>query len=59
MKPWRAAVLFIHRIGWVPVDEVSLYLRVASSHSTEALRFLADAIDRLKFDVPIWMRSQK
>ncbi len=49
-----AAVVFIHRTGWVPVGEASLYIRVASSHRAEALRFLAEAIDRLKQDVPIW-----
>jgi molybdopterin synthase catalytic subunit len=54
-----AAVLFIHRTGWVPVGEASLYIRVASSHRAEALRFLADSIDRLKLDVPIWKRTQK
>lgn len=52
-----AAVIFIHRTGWVPVGEASLYLRVAGSHRAEALRFLADAIDRLKLDVPIWKRA--
>jgi molybdopterin synthase catalytic subunit len=52
-----ATVLFIHRIGWVPVGEASLYLRVASSHRAGALRLLTDSIDRLKLDVPIWKRS--
>lgn len=51
-----AAVCFIHRLGWVPVGESSLYVRVLSAHRGEALRFLADAIDRLKLDVPIWKR---
>lgn len=51
------AVHFIHRLGWVPVGEASLYLKVMSSHRAEALRFLADAIDRLKLDVPIWKTS--
>jgi len=49
-----AAVIFIHRLGWVPVGEASLFVRVMSSHRGEALRFLADAIDRMKADVPIW-----
>lgn len=48
------AVYFIHRLGWVPVGQASLYLRVLSSHRAEALRYLADSIDRLKLDVPIW-----
>jgi len=49
-------VEFIHRLGWVPVGEASLYIRVLSSHRAEGLRFLADSIDRLKQDVPIWKR---
>lgn len=49
-------VEFIHRVGWVPVGEASLYIRVLSSHRAEGLRFLADSIDRLKLDVPIWKR---
>jgi molybdopterin synthase catalytic subunit len=52
------AILFIHRLGWVPVGEASLYVRVLSAHRGEGLRFLADAIDRLKKDVPIWKRSR-
>jgi molybdopterin synthase catalytic subunit len=51
------AVYFIHRTGWVPVGEASLHIRVLSSHRAEALRFLADSIDRLKLDVPIWKRT--
>ncbi len=50
------AVEFIHRLGWVPVGEASLYIRVLSSHRVEGLKFLADSIDRLKQDVPIWKR---
>jgi len=53
-----AAVCFIHRTGWVPVGEASLYIRVASSHRAEALRFLGDTIDRLKLDVPIWKHNK-
>lgn len=52
-----AAVHFIHRTGWVRVGEASLFIRVLSAHRGEALAFLADAIDRLKLDVPIWKRS--
>ena len=49
-----AAVHFIHRVGWVPVGEASLFIRVLSAHRGEALALLAAAIDRLKQDVPIW-----
>ena len=51
------AVVFIHRLGWVPVGEASLFLRILARHRGEALRFCADAIDRLKQDVPIWKRA--
>lgn len=51
------AVTFIHRLGWVPVGEASLYIRVLSAHRGEGLAFLAAAIDRLKQDVPIWKRA--
>ncbi|MBC7979408.1 MAG: molybdenum cofactor biosynthesis protein MoaE [Armatimonadetes bacterium] len=53
------AVEFIHRLGWVPVGEASLYIRVCSAHRGEGLGFLAAAIDRLKLDVPIWKRVGK
>ncbi len=51
-----AAVLFIHRTGWVPVGEASMFLRVLASHRKEALAFMDGAIDRLKQDVPVWKR---
>ena len=53
-----AGVVFIHRLGWVPVGEASLFVRVLAAHRGEALRFLADAIDRMKADVPIWKRAR-
>ena len=53
------SVHFIHRTGWVPVGEASLYICVMSAHRGEALRFLADSIDRLKRDVPIWKRTTR
>lgn len=49
-----AAIHFIHRVGWVPVGEASLYIRVLSAHRGEGLAFLAATVDRLKQDVPIW-----
>ncbi len=54
-----AVVLFIHRTGWVPVGEASLFLRVLSSHRKEALAFLGESIDRLKQDVPIWKSTTR
>ena len=48
------AAWFIHRLGWVPVGEVSLYIRVLASHRESAFRFCMALIDLLKKDVPIW-----
>ena len=48
------SVHFVHRLGWVPVEEASLFVRVLSAHRGDALGFLGDLIDRLKRDVPIW-----
>jgi molybdopterin synthase catalytic subunit len=50
------AVSFIHRLGWVPVGEASLFIRVLAAHRGPALDFCAQAIDRMKADVPIWKR---
>ena len=49
-----AAVVFIHRLGWVPVGEASLFIRVLSAHRGEALQLLDALVNRLKQDVPIW-----
>ena len=51
-----AAVCFIHRLGWVPVGEASLFIRVLAAHRREALNFLSLAVDQMKADVPIWKR---
>jgi molybdopterin synthase catalytic subunit len=53
-----ASILFIHRLGWVPVGEASMFLRVLAAHRGEALAFCGKAIDRLKQDVPIWKRAE-
>jgi molybdopterin synthase catalytic subunit len=48
------AVWFIHRLGWVPTGETSLYIRVHAPHRKPAFRLCMDLIDLLKKDVPIW-----
>lgn len=47
-------MLVVHRIGFVPVGEPSLLVRVLSPHRGEALRACAEFIDELKTWVPIW-----
>jgi molybdopterin synthase catalytic subunit len=53
-----AAITFIHRLGWVPTGEASLFVRVLAAHRGPALCFLGEAIDRMKADVPIWKRAE-
>ena len=53
-----ASVTFIHRLGWVPTGEASLFVRVLAAHRGPALRFVAEAIDRMKADAPIWKMTK-
>lgn len=49
-------VIIRHSRGRVPVGACSFRLVVTSPHRAEALRAVAEFIDRLKQDVPIWKR---
>lgn len=51
------AVWFIHRLGFVPVGEASLYIRIVSRHRQASLAFMAELIDRLKAEVPVWKQT--
>jgi molybdopterin synthase catalytic subunit len=53
------AVDVIHRIGFIPVGESSILVRVASPHRQEAIAFLAEFMNRLKEDVPIWKKASQ
>ncbi|MDE3069067.1 MAG: molybdenum cofactor biosynthesis protein MoaE [Verrucomicrobiota bacterium] len=50
------AARVIHRLGVIPVGATAIYVGVASPHRGEALGLLAEFMDRLKQDVPIWKR---
>lgn len=50
------AAAIIHRVGIIPVGETAIYAGVASSHRAEAIALLAEFMDKLKQDVPIWKR---
>jgi len=56
--PCRAAKV-IHRVGTIPVGETAIYVGVASLHRGEAIALLAEFMDRLKQDVPIWKRRAR
>lgn len=45
-----------HSRGRVAVGECSFRLVVTAAHRAEALRAMAEFIDRMKRDVPIWKR---
>jgi len=46
----------IHRLGTIPVGETAIYVGVAAKHRGEAIALLAEFMDCLKQDVPIWKR---
>jgi molybdopterin synthase catalytic subunit len=43
-------------VGRVPAGEASILVRVAAKHRAEAFGMLAEFMDRLKRDVPIWKK---
>lgn len=50
-------VSIVHRLGCVPVGEVSVVLAVSSGHRREAFEACQFLIDALKQSVPIWKRE--
>ena len=57
-QPCLAAKV-IHRVGGVPVGETAIYIGVAAKHRAAAFALLAEFMDRLKQDVPIWKRRAR
>ena len=50
-------IAIAHRIGAVPIGEISLVVAVASPHRKEAFFACHAAVDRLKETVPIWTKE--
>ncbi len=48
------AVRVRHRVGRVAVGEAAIIVEIAARHRGEAFAFLAEFMDELKRDVPIW-----
>lgn len=48
------AVRVRHRLGRVPVGDAAIVVEVRAKHRGEAFAFLAEFMNRLKQDVPIW-----
>jgi molybdopterin synthase catalytic subunit len=47
-------VVIYHRIGFVPVGEASLFVRVSACHRRAAFEGSSQIIEQLKIAVPIW-----
>lgn len=43
-----------HRLDFVPVGEMALFIRVRARNRKPALQMVDELIDRIKQDVPIW-----
>ena len=52
------AMRIVHSVGWVAVGQCSFRLDVAAPHRQEALAAMAEFINRLKQDVPIWKQAR-
>ena len=50
------SVRLVHRVGRIPVGEVSLWLEVVAPHRAEAFAACQWLIDELKRVAPIWKR---
>lgn len=46
-----------HRVGWLGIGGVALYLAVAASHRKEAITCLDELIDQIKARLPIWKKQ--
>lgn len=44
----------VHRIGYVPAGESSVYIVVRGRHRPEAFKAAREGIERVKREVPIW-----
>ena len=57
-EKWGVADLaMVHRIGEVPIGEVSVFIAAGSAHRAEAFSACRFAINTLKETVPIWKKE--
>jgi molybdopterin synthase catalytic subunit len=58
-KRWSIeSVQLVHRIGFVKVNEASLWVEVVAPHRSEAFAASQWLIDEMKKVVPIWKKAQ-
>lgn len=57
-RQWQVvAVSMVHRVGVVPVGQVSVAVAVSAAHREEAFAACRYGIDTLKATVPIWKKE--
>lgn len=52
-----AALLVIHRVGFIPAGAPIVLVAAQSSHRAEAFTAVAEMMDYLKTDAPFWKRE--
>lgn len=58
VERWGAGrVAIVHRLGVVPIAEISVVIAVACGHRAEAFEACRWLIESLKKDVPIWKKD--
>lgn len=59
-RVWPATrdVKIVHRVGSLSIGEVSVAVAVSSPHRAEAFEACIHAIERIKYEVPIWKRER-
>lgn len=57
-RRWKLeSIEVIHRVGEVPVGEVSLFVRVIAARRAEAFAACQFFVDQLKLTIPIWKKA--
>ena len=51
-------IVICHRVGFVPVGEASLLVRVGTGHRAAAFRAIEAVMNELKLRAPIWKHPQ-
>ena len=58
LKKWDInKIIAVHRIGEVPLGEISVWIGVVSVHRKEAFETCRFVIDEIKTKVPIWKQE--
>lgn len=50
-------IALVHRIGVVPVGEISLIAAVSAQHRAPAFEGLRDAVEQIKKKLPVWKKE--